>query len=268
MEEYNAFLKCIVANPILNAEVKAIAERGGLVNLVDENWADIIDKLPLYQKHKDNGVKFSVGKERQNVKVQSIIGSENCYNIVVAGKWSLRLKEINDVDPKKNKDTCLVNRTCLPLVKIAKVLAESPNREVHSNFKFFVEKCSEKICNKCYIHRSMFTGPKDDWCVVTSKLFDGEEIVNTCKSRIEETFGGLSHFSAILVLTINSRVNFSDAFKISGSIREFILFKDSVVLNEQHKNINLPNIIPKPDDEGENTTEEVQYAYPDLSKEE
>lgn len=236
----NAIIQHIMGNPILSSAVEEMVRRTGALNLVRPDWELTLKDSEVYQRHAKQQIRYSKGRDfKSGVNIRSVIGANNHYQLIVVGSFTLTQRRVDPLDPDKIQDTAFMVRNCPPLQSVAQSMLESPDQKMQDNCKLFVERCNVGICNTCNQYKQLMHGPDDNWCLATCRIFDGSQIRNAFKSKIEEMFGALGNFIGILNLNVNSRVKFGEnSAKIGGNIKEFIIFKESVLMPRNEMVIN------------------------------
>ncbi|GFQ68221.1 uncharacterized protein TNCT_730161 [Trichonephila clavata] len=222
-------------------EAKRISEsQNGILNLVREDWKSVLENNPIYQDFDKKKPMFSALQQKEHISLQKVLFN-NVLNIVVAGTWNIYFN--------KNVAT-IVSNECKPLENLSvKMTHDCENTELSKVSRFFVGNCNPMFCNACRKTRHKLgmelKSDKNQWCILTTKVFDGEKIRNTFKNNIEKDFVG-STFYGILHVEVNQRYfyntyesNNSKRVKIGGICKEMILFKENCLLPCENLDIDL-----------------------------
>ncbi|GBN98210.1 hypothetical protein AVEN_149170-1, partial [Araneus ventricosus] len=239
----SVLIEKITSNSVLQNAISDMASRTRALNLVRLDWKDELQSNELYRNYMQGKIRYSKGHyaKGEKIYVKNVIGMQNYFNIIVAGYWSFDIpnSSFNLLDDK-TKSTTIVCRLCTPLLEIGKVMVDNQHK-LHDNCKFFVETCIPSFCASCY--RFMVQSSNmipNDWCVLKTKLYNGEQIRPYYRKYMEDNFNTMI-FSGILHLTISSRYTFGDdSLKIGGTCREMILFKDSSLVPMKDFTIDIP----------------------------
>lgn len=236
------FLTKILECPKLADAVKDLASRSGAINLVTPDWKNVLESTDLYTRHRSHKVRFSKGRDvrDKSVNVKTVIGTHNHYNVLVAGYWSLSLSTEGSANGGSNPS--FVCRLCAPLVSIGESMKESDQWKLQDNCRLFVETCNPVMCIECFKYRDLLlTTPDNNWCIRTTRVFNGETIKNTTRTVIEQTFALQGGFMGVLNLSLNSRLSFGDnLFKIGGVVKEMLLFKETSIYPRVEIDFDLP----------------------------
>lgn len=235
------FLTKILENPILKDSVQDLALRTAALNLVTPKWHEILESSNVFKRHTKQDVRFSEGREVRDkkVKIKNIIGTHNHYNVLVAGYWSLN----RPLDVVKEGNTIsFVCKLCNPLVAIGESMKEhSQGVTLQDNCKLFAESCNPIMCVDCAKYREKLSlDQENNWCIRTTRVFNGSTIMNTTKFMIEDAFLNKGQFMGILNVSISSRISFGHgSYKIGGVVKEMLLFKESAIYPRVNINLDL-----------------------------
>ncbi|GFY66922.1 uncharacterized protein TNIN_179511 [Trichonephila inaurata madagascariensis] len=234
-----AFLNHVFESPVLMEEAKRISEgQNGILNLVRSDWKSVLENNPIYQDFDKKKPMFSAPQQKEYISLQKVLFN-NVLNVVVAGTWNIYFN--------KNVVT-IVSNECKPLEDLSeKMTHDCENTELSNVSRFFVGNCNPMFCNACRKTRHKLgmelKSDKNQWCILKTKVFDGEKIRNTFKNNIEKDFVG-STFYGILHVEVNQRYFYNTyekmkKVKIGGVCKEMILFKENCLLPCENLDIDL-----------------------------
>lgn len=237
------FIERVYSNSVLKKAVEEMCEGTGALNLVDPEWKNLLQNNELYQKYRARKIKFSKGKtsKQEKIHVRNVIGMNNCFNVVVVGYWTLDCT-------KEKADTSFICRLCSPLTEIGNCMSEHDHMKYSDNCRLFVEKCDPGFCVSCKnaAKKLQVFDPKNDWCIVKTKVFNGACIKHVFKTSVEHVFGAGCCMGIFNVL-ITSRYTYGEEnYKIGGTIRDMILFKESSLNEVMNLDIEYPTELPIP----------------------
>ncbi|GIX96210.1 uncharacterized protein CDAR_70371 [Caerostris darwini] len=243
--DYLALVGNILNCPILKDELTDMVERTRALNLVDPEWQSHLEEYPIYKRHLTKDINFSKGHMCLDDKccVKNIISPSGYFNVIVAGVFSLHVKQPALEGRQNANEVSFVTRQCQPLTMIGESMSDSPREKLHDGARLFPEVCDPMLCNKCVESHKRIKVPfcKNNWCVTTTRIFDGNRIKNEFKSRLVFPLSKMGKFLAILHINIQSKTTFGDnVYKIGGRVKEMIIFQESSI--SQTKELNFDSI--------------------------
>lgn len=230
--EYTSLVRIIKECKPLYTAVKQLETKTCALNLIDEEWKTKLHDSAAYQEHIANKVKYSNEKvcAKGNATNKYIMKNEYQYNIIVVGEWMIQAPK----GPEDETNISFLCRECEPLVDIGMSMQESPNLNLHTSARFFIQTCDPYFCHPCSSkfreHKIPFA--KKHWCVTTTHIFDGAELRNEFATIIQKSLSQMSTFHAVLHLRVKSKTKWAgDNYKIVGSAKEMIIFQPSSLVS-------------------------------------
>ncbi|GFT75880.1 uncharacterized protein NPIL_18931 [Nephila pilipes] len=265
--EYSKLTDYTLACPILAQAIHSMASESGLLNLIDPDWETKLKEYSIYQRHMEKRVPFSKGKACRNDKayVKNITIPALSYKIIVLASMTCsRVKPDEPGEPLG--DLHFVTRECPPLTRIGEAMQETLAQKLHDGARLFMEYCNPALCSACMTAHQQHHMPCDvhrNWCVMKTRMFDGQKMTNAFKKQLEPILDGIGSFLAICQLQIFSRTIFGeDKYKIGGKIKNIIVFQESAIQPRVEMNfmeeIFLPAAIEyTPEEKDEDSVEHV-----------
>ncbi|GFU40156.1 uncharacterized protein NPIL_271111 [Nephila pilipes] len=213
----NYIINKVLSNEILKEAIQNLCEPG-VINLIDENWINILKNSPVYQKHETKDVfsrpYLSTEANKAPVTKQYILDLEDNFDVLVVGYF------------KPGKKDSIKQSSCKPLDEIGTVLCKHPC--LPSNF--FVNTCNG-ICPSC---RRFDELRNNSWCIKDTKVYTPEGIKNASKAYIQSIFKTPN--LAIARLVINMKYYFNNYYKIGGRVKSITFIQESL-LQEESENM-------------------------------
>lgn len=248
--EYERLIKHTLANPVLSKTIQDMVNDCGILNLITPDWEVDLKEYPVHQRHMEKRVSFSKGHVCNEDKafVRNIALPSDRYKVLLLGQWYY--------DVSKETHTSFVSCDCPPLTTIAETMRENPNQKLHDGARFFMDHCDPMLCITCSeAHKvnNVSIDSKRNWCVKKIRVFNGRDVKFTFKKILENTLKNLGQFYAICQVCIKSRTTFGDdKYKISGHIKDLIVFQESAIqprMNLEFVEVSLtPHCIEFPSD--------------------
>lgn len=232
--EYPNLIECVLKCPILANAIEEMTLDSGMLNLVHPDWESKLNKYPVHQRHLNKEVAFSKGHVCNNDKayIKHIAVPRNSYKVIVLASLACTRKKPQEPESPPG-DLYFIARECPPLTCIAEAMKESPSHKLHDGANLFMEYCNPILCNICLTEHTKQHVPYDihqNWCVLKTRKFDGNELTHDFKKSLEPVLERLGSFLAIVQLNIYSRTTFGeDKFKIGGKIKNLLVFQESAI---------------------------------------
>lgn len=245
---------------VLTKEIKNMSNSSYL-NLLHPAWLTHLKNNVLYQKYLNNQVEFL--PERSNykyIKTQRVRNEDDFFRVLVAGRFMFK---------SEDRHSTFTALNCESLEEISKVFLDKnlfPNTNIYNTAKFFIESCGGiHACASCHGFKDKynlkFEENKEWWCITKTKMYNGKKIVFSTKYHIENAFGK-NPFFAIFQLVVSGRqffnVNNEPCMKLSGSIKDMILFKESVLELHQPSNLEFVTESYSPNTDNTNLANEQE----------
>lgn len=227
-------MELLLENDVLmTAAEKMSTSEPGLLNLVRSDWRNVLENNPTFQTFKESASEAYYSPIENKSGEQQRVSVSNIMNVLVMGKWILY------VDPKKGYEI-LIASECEPLEELMRTMLSDVDKEKYkfSDASFFVETCNPIFCRWCRSAREKLKlsphSDKREWCILKTRVYDGDKIKNVFKSSIENNFRG-QPFYGILNLQLNSRSFYQDKYgieccRIGGTCKNMILFKETCLV--------------------------------------
>lgn len=224
--DYSTIVQTISKLPILRQGIEQMVNRTFAVNLVVDNWKNVLEKYEVHKAHLQRNVRYSKGHAcvEDKAHVRNIISPKHCYNVIVAGYFSISVLEMREIS--------FIVRQCEPLTEIGNAMKDGNCQNLHDGARLFVEECNPAMCSACIKSHRDYNVPlcRRNWCVLKTRVFNGETINNIFKHHLEQTLTKGTVFMAVMCVQIYSRTTFgNDAYKISGKVKDMIVFQESVL---------------------------------------
>lgn len=231
---YNQCIQRIHNNPILSTHIRAMELSTDFLNLAVPDWECVLTNSDVYDKHAKRHVRYANGRQGEKKFCnQNVLDMDDYYNVIVAGYW--HFAPLAD----HSETMTIVCRQCKPLSLIGESMSENDMYTFRSNSRFFIESCDQSICAACQSCKSLLEYSTDNWCVQSTRIFDGQNVKNMLKCQILKAFSNKRVFNGILRLCVKSRCKYGDnCYKIGGVCKEMLLFPDSA-LNSSTEAIRL-----------------------------
>ena len=226
MSSYNDLVRKILNKSKLKSLVDEMVETGGAVlNLVSPEWENILSNSEIYKLHSEKKVNFSKIKGCDpNFEVYTINNMDHYYRVVVAGCWKFNVL----VNKGRGNIISVVCQASLPLVRIGQSMAMHNQQIFVDNCRFFPALCVTELCSQCSKYKNK-NEQRKSWCILNTKVFDGERVFSILQEHILEAFGP-SKFYGVMLVDICSRTTYGEnRYKIGGSCREFVAFNESAL---------------------------------------
>lgn len=231
-------IKRINENKILTDEIKKMSNSSYL-NLIHPEWLTHLKNNALYQKYLNNQIDYLPPKNYTYIKSQRVKKFDDFFKVIVVGRFIYNSRE-------KSSTFTAVN--CEPLEELVKVFTDGDsNRAINYRANFFVESCGGiyacAFCQSCKEkYKLNYNDDKEWWCIDKTKIFNGMKVVLSSKCHVESAFGK-NPFLAIFQLVISARqlydVDNRPNIKLSGTVKNMILFKESALESYQPSNLNF-----------------------------
>ncbi|GFV82881.1 uncharacterized protein TNCV_1178961 [Trichonephila clavipes] len=264
--EYSQLITNTLAVNVLKKAIHDMASESGMLNLVDPDWRKRLQDYPVHRLHVDKQVSFSKGHACHVDKayVKNIANPLNSYKIIVLAHMSCDRTKSQDPDGLIG-DLNFIVKECTPLTVIGEAMRETMQQKLHDAARLFKETCSPVLCNTCRTAHQRHHIPCDvhrNWCVMTTRMFDGENLTNAFKKQLEPILEGIGSFLAICQVQIYSRTTFGeDKYKIGGKIKNIIIFQESAIQPRMEmtfmQSVSLPAAIEYNQDGNEEDTQNV-----------
>lgn len=263
--EYDALVQNIYSCKLLKKALDEMVNRTRALNLVAPDWKTKLDSHPAHTLHLENRVKYSKGRACSDNKayVRNVALAQEQYNIIVTGVFAIDANKKNNNDVEEVLDYSFITRKSEPLNCIATAMKETPLQSLHDGARFFVESCEPKFCYRCRDSYNDFKIPipERNWCVLSTRVFDGHQIANEFKSTLIPSLLKVGKTLAIFNTQIYTRTTFGDnVYKIGGKIKEMILFSESAINTREELNFAMK---PNTNQPAIEYPEEVEEAIPD-----
>ncbi|GFQ64475.1 uncharacterized protein TNCT_525631 [Trichonephila clavata] len=232
--EYSQLIINTLNVPVLKKAIHGMAAESGMLNLVDPDWEKKLEDYPVDRMHVEKQVSFSKGHACHVDKayVRNIANPLNSYKIIVVALMSCDRTKSKDSEGLFG-DLNFIAKECPPLTLIGQAMRETTQHKMHDAARLFKETCSPVLCNTCRTAHQKHHIPCDihrNWCVMTTRMFDGENLTNAFKKQLEPILEGIETFLAICQLQIYSRTTFGeDKYKSGGKIKNMIIFQESAI---------------------------------------
>ncbi|GFS98109.1 uncharacterized protein TNCV_3849851 [Trichonephila clavipes] len=166
-----------------------------MLNLVHPDWRKILQDYPVHRLHVDKQVSFSRGHachvDKAYVKILLSL------SIPTKSLWWLTCRVIGPNLKIRMDFLEIIAKECPPLTMIGEAMRETVQQKLHDAARLFKETCSPVLCNTfktahqrhhipCDVHRN--------WCVMTTRKFDGENLTNAFKKQLEPILEGIGTF--------------------------------------------------------------------------
>ena len=216
--------KILNKTQLKNAVDDMIDSSSNVLNLVSKDWKQTLENSEIYKLHNDKKISYSRNKANDsNFEVNTINSMDNCYHILVAGCWKFN----NVVTKDKGPIASIVCKSSLPLVYIGKSMAAHNQQIFVDNCRFFPEPCIPELCSQCALYK--VNKHEKSWCILTTRVFNGERVLHTTQENITNTFGPFK-FYGILRVDISSRTSYGEnKYKIGGSCSNMLIFIESAL---------------------------------------
>ncbi|GFQ65299.1 uncharacterized protein TNCT_647051 [Trichonephila clavata] len=182
---------------VLKKAIDDMATESGMLNLVDPDWEKKLEDYPVHQMHVEKQVSFSKGHACHVDKayVKNIANPFNSYKVMVM----LSCRVIDQISRFRriSGDLNFIAKECPPLTLIGHAMRETSQQKLHDAARLFKETCSPLLCNTCRTAHQKYHMPCDvhrNWCVMTTRVFDGENLTNAFKKQLERFWKALEHF--------------------------------------------------------------------------
>ncbi|GBO40402.1 hypothetical protein AVEN_58053-1 [Araneus ventricosus] len=226
-----ANLDCVLEFPVLVDAASNMADpHSGILNLVRKDWKKVLHNHPKFQDVSTCRPPFQEATDSKNASVQRLSNVHH-LDVVIFGKFSLFYDG--------NKDHHFITvREGESFTEILKGMTSDLTGVKLSTGRFFVEACSPLYCKPCretrLENRLPLITKKREWCVLKTKIYNGETIQNVFRSDIENLFRG-TVFCGIVHFQISSRYFYTNMqnereCRLSGNCKDMILFKEVNVL--------------------------------------
>lgn len=216
---------------VLMKEIKNMSNSSYL-NLIHPEWLAHLKNNALYQKYLNNQVEFlPENSNYKYIKPQRVKYADDFLKVLVVGRFMYH---------QDDRYSTFTAFDCEPLEELCKVFLDKkyfPNTAISNRAKFFIESCGGiHACSSCQEfnkkYNLKFDENKEWWCIAKTKIYNGKKVVLSSKYHVENAFGK-NPFFAIFQLVVSGRqffdVNNEPYMKLSGSIKNMILFKESVL---------------------------------------
>lgn len=225
---YNQTIQRIQNIPILSRHIQNMELTTNYLNLVVPEWESVLKATDVYDKHAKRSVRYANGRQGEKKFCnQNVLDMDDYYNVIVAGYW--HFAPLTD----QSETVTIVCRQCKPLSLIGESMSENNMHIFRSNSRFFIESCDGSICAACQScsNKSLsLEYPTDNWCIQSTRIFDGQNVKNMLKCQILKVFSNGRVFNGILRLSVKSRCKFGDnCYKIGGVCKEMLIFPDSAL---------------------------------------
>lgn len=233
--EYSALVTNILGCPLLANAIQDMTRRTQALNLIDPNWKNLLHQHETFKRHSDKLVKYSKGHSCSFDKayVRSIISSNNHFNVIIAGSFQIVTAKNSNGECLDQENCSFATRQCDPLTEIALAMKENPQQKLNDGARLFVSECNPMMCESCERNHSDYKVPiaRKNWCVRTTRVYNGKQLNNEFKSRLLPTLLDLGSTLAIFNVQISSRTTFGDEmYKIGGQVKEMIIFQESALI--------------------------------------
>lgn len=246
--DYEKLIRRILEIPVLKESIDNMMAQGNyVVNLVRPDWLQVLQNNPTYQDYLSKRIRFSRLLVKPHFKLQRVSNKSSIMTFIVAGEWYLTSHD--------ETRATILSRNCPILIKIAEafIADQEPIPSLVESGRFFPDICNPTICKSCQNAREKCNlkhmSSENQWCILKTKFFDGERVKNAFKYQILRDFRG-SSFLGIMLLEVNTRYFFESGqeqfYKISGSCKDMIVFKETCISPEQNCELDLlvPDSIP------------------------
>lgn len=215
-------------NEVLRAEIENMSNPLYL-NLIHSEWLTHLKNNALYQKYLNDQVEFlPQNSNYKYITVQRVRNSDDFFRAIVVGRFLLIKSD--------NSRSTFSALNCEPLEELCKVFLDK-NATMSNRAKFFIESCGGILaCGLCETYKNKYNldydSEKEWWCIMKTKVFNGQKLVLSSKAHIENAFGK-NPFFAIFQLEVSGRQYFGleseKSMKLCGSVKNMVLFKESVL---------------------------------------
>lgn len=233
------FIERINENELLTKEIINMSNPSYL-NLIHPEWLTHLKNNALYQKYLNNQVEFlPQNSNYKYIKPQRVRNIDDFFKVLVAGRFMYN---------KSDRYSTFTALNCEPLEELCKVFLDKrlfPNTNISNRAKFFIESCGGiHACASCLGFKEKYNLKFDEnqewWCIEKTKIYNGKKVVLSSKYHVENAFGK-NPFFAIFQLVVSGRqlfdMNNEPSMKLSGSVKNMILFKESVLESYQPSNL-------------------------------
>ncbi|GFW05472.1 uncharacterized protein TNCV_1699601 [Trichonephila clavipes] len=264
--EYSQLIKKTLAVDVLKKAIHDMATGSGMLNLVDSEWENTLQTYPVHRLHMEKKVSFSKGHACHVDKayVKNIANPLNSYKVIVVAHMSCDRTKSQHSEGLLG-DLNFIAKECPPLTLIGEAMRETAQQKLHDSARLFKETCSPVLCNTCRTLHQKHHIPCDvhrNWCVKTTRMFDGENLTHAFKKQLEPILESIGTFLAICQLQIYSRTTFGeDKYKIGGKIKNIIIFQESAIQPHMEmmfmQSVSLPAAIEYNQEGNEEDTQNV-----------
>ncbi|GFQ85489.1 uncharacterized protein TNCT_352571 [Trichonephila clavata] len=264
--EYSQLIHNTLNVPVLKKAIDDMATESGMLNLVNPDWEKKLDDYPVHQMHVEKQVSFSKGHACHVDKayVKNIANPFNSYKVMVMALMSCDRTKSQDSEGFQG-DLNFIVKECPPLTLIGHAMRETSQQKLHDAARLFKETCSPLLCNTCRTAHQKYHMPCDvhrNWCVMTTRVFDGENLTNAFKKQLEPILESIGTFLAICQVQIYSRTTFGeDKYKIGGKIKNIIIFQESAIQPHMEMMFMQNESLPAAIEFNQETNEETQNVY-------